>query len=617
MPSGGSRADRVEEMVSAPTIAGLPLPEALNRIASSAIESQDVRARLARIFEVEVPGGRGEFTDAPMGMAASELLGLAHEALRAHDERRPSGSFYTPSDVVAGVLDLCWPSTQPATVCDPAVGGGVFLLMAAERLRVEGVAPTEIVTERLFGADLDPLAVAVARAALLLWSLESGGAPAECPNLVVGDPIDGLRATWAAADDGFDLVVGNPPYLGQLRRSTARTAKQLARMREVLGPSVGPYTDSAVLFLLAGRRLAADGGRLAMLSPESALTARDAAPARHELLDHAEMEAMWVADEMVFDADVRVCAPVLSIGTGRATGDRSGVLSVRSGRRFERSVDVGEHRLRDAPTWGLVLAVVRGVPIPDLDLSHRLGEWCQATAGFRDEYYGIVPFVVEEAEARSMLGEGSGLDESMWPRLVTSGLVDPAAMSWGSRPCRFAKRAWHRPRIDLRALGAADPGLHKWAVDRLVPKIVVATQTRVVEAVVDDGGNWFPSTPTISVEPDSAPLWDIAAVLSAPAVSAWAMFTYCGGALSGDAVKLAASQVLDIPLPVDRDAFGDAVAKFRAASKVSDPVTRLESLHTFGSAMEVAYGVTAEVTDWWLGRLPQQAETQDSASSSH
>ena len=35
-----------------------------------------------------------------------------------------------------------------------------------------------------------------------------------------------------------------------------------------------------------------------------------------------------------------------------------------------------------------------------------------------------------------------------------------------------------------------------------MPKVVVATQTRVVEAAVDPTGEWIPSTPVVSVHAD-------------------------------------------------------------------------------------------------------------------
>ncbi len=617
MPSGTADDEYVREVLAVPGVAELGAREVLARVAVSLAEDPGAAAQVADILGSETYGGLVGLPSRPAEVASAPLLGLIHQALQSRDARRAAGVYYTPPEIVDGVLGLSWPTTAPMTVCDLSVGGGAFLLGAADRLRHGGVDPVEILRERLWGSDVDPLAVAVARSALLLWSLEVAGEPIECPNIVTGDPLDQLSDLFPTLPRGFELVVGNPPFLGQLRQSTARTNQDLMRLRGVLGSAVGPYTDSAVLFLLAAERLTVPGGRVAMLVPESVLTARDAATARGELLDRADLEAIWVADEAVFDAAVRVCAPVLVRREPDSEPVHRRAVRVSIGRRFLDRPQIDGSGLNRAPTWGLLLAGARGVPMPDLDTASCLGEWCGATAGFRDQYYGVAPYVTEEADLVRGADAEAGIDESTWPRLVTSGLVDPAACLWGRRNCRFAKQKWLRPRIDLAALALADPVLHRWVRARLAPKLVVATQTRVLEVAADEMGTWFPSTPTISVAPDGDRLWQVAATLSAPAVSAWAMVRYGGSALSGDAVKLAASQILEIPLPVDRDALTEGAALFRQASNAVDDTQRAGTLEAFAAAMQAAYSVSSNITEWWLGRLPGAAPRQPAASSSH
>ena len=60
-------------------------------------------------------------------------------------------------------------------------------------------------------------------------------------------------------------------------------------------------------------------------------------------------------------------------------------------------------------------------------------------------------------------------------------------------------RRWRRPAVDLVGLRAADPAVARWVDDLQVPKVLVATQTRVGEAVVDEVGAWVPSVPMIAV----------------------------------------------------------------------------------------------------------------------
>jgi hypothetical protein len=176
------------------------------------------------------------------------------------------------------------------------------------------------------------------------------------------------------------------------------------------------------------------------------------------------------------------------------------------------------------------------------------------------------------------------------PLLITSGLVDVACVRWGERGTRFGGQRYAHPRVDPAKL--AGP-VARWVAQRLVPKIVVATQTKVIEAAVDRGGDWVPSTPVISVHTDVDHLWGVAALLTAPGVSAWALRHHGGAALNPGAIKLSARQVLDVPLPADEAAWHEAATAL-AVGRILDA----------GRAMSRAFGTGEDVFEWWRARLP-------------
>jgi hypothetical protein len=131
--------------------------------------------------------------------------------------------------------------------------------------------------------------------------------------------------------------------------------------------------------------------------------------------------------------------------------------------------------------------------------------------------------------------------------------------------------------------------------DRLVPKVLVATQTRVLEVLPDPDGRLVPSVPVVAVAGED--VWSIAAALSAPPVSAWALHRAAGAALTADAVKLSAKQILDVPLPSDREVW-EGVARRLAAHDIEAP--------EFARLMTRAYGLPDDhpVVGWWLARVP-------------
>jgi hypothetical protein len=472
----------------------------------------------------------------------------AYERSLSPAKRRAGGVHYTPPDAADELVALALDGLRAAPmVCDPACGGGAFLLAAARALERRGLARRTIVEKHLWGADVDVAAVGIATKQLAEWA---GGAPA---HVVVGDPLLDGASAWPCGAPAFDAVVGNPPFLNQLERATVRgrdlTAALAARFSVRV---VRPYTDTAWLFLLAACQLARPGGRVALIQPQSLLASRDAAPIRRAVADQGAIVALWTdGGRRLFDASVEVCAPVIALG---AAG--------------------GDHE------WAGLLADATGVPPVELRGEGKVGDVAIALAGFRDEYYGLVPFV----------GEAADLVRSA--PLVTSGLIDLGTCAWGERPARFAKRRWQAPAVDLDTV-AADPQAAAWVTRQRVPKVVLATQTRVMEAAVDADGSWIASVPTIAVVAPADQLWALAATLCAPAISAWALRRTAGSALSAGAIKLSASAVLDIPLPADRVAWSRGTELLAAGE-----------LDAFGAAMGDAYGIDDDgnLLAWWRAR---------------
>ena len=166
------------------------------------------------------------------------------------------------------------------------------------------------------------------------------------------------------------------------------------------------------------------------------------------------------------------------------------------------------------------------------------------------------------------------------------------------------KVVFDAPRVELDQLSFE---LKQWADERLVPKILVATQSRVIEAIVDESGDLLPSVPVETFEAEDTSLWDIAALLSSPHVSAIAATRLLGSALSDDALKLSAQDLLSLPLPRNDRPWRRAGLLFQEASGEEDQSRRLELLRESASEMCRAYAVddASDLLRWWMERLPR------------
>lgn len=462
-------------------------------------------------------------------------------------ERRRLGAWYTPAALVDFVLDRAADvrGGPVSRVVDPACGDGRFLAAAARRWP----------DAQTVGIDLDGDAVHAARAAL--------------PDATIVHD-DALARVWDDAGT-YDLVVGNPPFLSQLATATARPG------RSNLGG--GPYADTAALFVsLALDLVRPDGGCVALVLPQSFVAVRDVAPIRQQILDEATPAALWVAGGPMFDAAVNTIVLVVQRG-----GQPPSHVARWFGPTFEPRPP-GEVP-SSGRSWSSLIADLLGVP-PVAPMRHddgpqTVGDIAVVTADFRDQYYGLMGAVVDDPEPSAQR-----------PRLVTAGLVGVGGHSWGRRSVRFGKEPFAHPCVDLARL--SEP-LQAWAARRLVPKVIVATQTRVLEACGDHDGSLVPSVPVVSVVPtDPSDVDFLTAVMCSPHASAWAATRAIGAGLSLDAIKLSASQVAEIPLPpaVARPAVIDAATFLRSGD-----------LGRYAELMGEAYGFTSPaLLDWWLPR---------------
>lgn len=169
----------------------------------------------------------GDCLSSEMSSCYESALTPVSKVTLDRSRRISQGSFYTPAWLaeLAGQLafqDLASVTggmpRQPA-VCDPSVGGGDFLVkvLSLARRSTQAGTPCE---PRLVGVDVDEQALALTR--FRLWFHD-----AVAPVLLRGDSLlallppseSGQRSSWSAIfremglKSGFDLVLGNPPYV--------------------------------------------------------------------------------------------------------------------------------------------------------------------------------------------------------------------------------------------------------------------------------------------------------------------------------------------------------------------------------------------------------------------
>lgn len=206
---------------------------------------------------------------------------------------------------------------------------------AGEGWRLTSTERKRILTAHIFGVDIDTQAVEVTKLSLLLKVLE-GETDSQiallhdralpdlennirCGNsLIASDFLADRQADlleddavlrvnpfdWesefssAAADGGFDSVIGNPPYV--LLQDEFRDDEQLAYFRDRY--AVAAYKlDTYHLFIERGLQLTKRGGVCAMITPSNFLTNNHLASLRKLILERTKVRELLVVDGGVFE----------------------------------------------------------------------------------------------------------------------------------------------------------------------------------------------------------------------------------------------------------------------------------------------------------------------------
>lgn len=497
---------------------------------------------------------------------------------------RKTGAWFTGPREVALLLDRAMPAAPGVRwrACDPACGTGHVLAAAAMRLNEQGWAGPRI-ARALAGMDVDPMAVAIARVRM---AVRFGGGLAAWRRAVrVGDAL--ATGTWQGAR--FDAVVGNPPFLGQLSARSARTERERQARRIRFGGAVTRYADESAAFILLGTELA-PRGCVVLVQPCSVLAASDARGVREACAATHALHEVAMLPARAFGAAVRTC--IVSLRAGRMA------------RAVARDEAGGAHavpaaRLR-AGRWGAALASVRGVPEASLTGAGTLGSIGAFDADFRQHYYGL------KGRVRATRGRAPARGEHP---LVTSGAIGPATLSWSTRATRIHGRDLRRPVVRASDL-VADPVMGPWLAARSVPKVLVAMQTAVPEAWVDDRGRALPSVPVVSARPSRpGDLWKLAAAIMAPPIAAEAWWRHGGSGMSPGALRLSARDLAAMPAPAVAAAWTRGARALRAWQRRPASVAARQA---FATAMCDAYRVPAgasrrALVAWWEASVERAA----------
>jgi hypothetical protein len=276
---------------------GTPLP--LDEPLAGARLSNEALLGAIRALSLVKPRDGGAWRRVDFGNLGAEELGSVYESLLelipryddeqlaytletlAGNERKESGSYYTPTSLVECLLDsaldplldeACSRDTPEVrvsslldiTVCDPACGSGHFLVAAARRIakRVaaeetgESEPPNAVVRAALrrvtgrciYGVDINPMAAELAKVSLWIEALEPGRPLSYLDqNVRVGNSLLGVTPALLAEglpDTAFTPIEGDDHKVAAALKK--QNASERQGQHDLFSPSGIPVTNAVL-----------------------------------------------------------------------------------------------------------------------------------------------------------------------------------------------------------------------------------------------------------------------------------------------------------------------------------------------------------------------------------
>ncbi len=227
-----------------------------------------------------------------------DIIGYIYQSIRSRSEKKKSGQFFTPGDIVSYMIDLSFAKIENITkarIFDPACGSGQFLIEAYKKLLIsykaqgihEELAKHLIIKRNLFANDTDPLAAKIAEYNIRkISNLKDVKTNIQSLNYLYRDDFefsDGYKT-----DGKYDLIIGNPPWGSTLSPVEKKYFRKSYR-------SAVSGINTFTLFIERSCLLLKPNGYISFLTPEAYLNIKAHKASRQMILENNSIIniAMW------------------------------------------------------------------------------------------------------------------------------------------------------------------------------------------------------------------------------------------------------------------------------------------------------------------------------------
>lgn len=391
---------------------------------------------------------------------------------------------------------------QNIRVLDPACGSGAFLVYAfdylmAENKRVDEILGGSLVSSdeyvrdilrnNLFGVDLNEESVEITKLSLWLKTAQPGkklttldGNIKSGNSLIESAAAAGTKAfEWKKEfpavfkNGGFDVVVGNPPYVNAMDIKKYSPEAEFKFLKENYDTAVGSI-DLYIYFFEKGLKLLKDGGKLTYISPNRFLSASYGKTLREWLIENFVISSLVdYSDKNVFE-DASTYPVITFINKKKADQPYTlyaGKIDEETKQPVLRPFDSSKLTILNDSILGFLLNdkidITENVFNKSVSLKRAGSINATSTAKEADEYAPLI-------------NDRDGL------KIINTGTIDPYVSLWGVKVFTKKGGKFLAPYLtqDANLLSQNRLGLYK------SPKIIISKIGLTCEAFYDEKGEY-------------------------------------------------------------------------------------------------------------------------------
>lgn len=337
------------------------------------------------------------------------------------------------------------------------------------------------------------------------------------------------------AVDGFDIVIGNPPYIDS--ETMTLVMPQMREIYSTLYDTAKGNWDMFVIFVELGMKLASSSGVFSFIIPNKIIAAKYADKIRERLSLNTMIEIRDYSRVKVFaEAAVYPCTVVGLMGNERNESLLFTTMSSQKDIKF--GFNISRSMFESCPYWDVYFQSPEVVEIVKRLLLHpKMDDYCQfdiTGAATVTEAYLIKEYLMDQYQSVNTF------------KMINTGTIDPYKNLWGIVPMTYIKGRYQFPRVKLCDV----EHMNKVRLQQSrANKIIVAGMSSRLEAVLDNGEIMAGKSTTILTSSNIEKLKVLLAFINSKTATWLTRILFNSLKMAGGYLNYGSREILSIPIP--------------------------------------------------------------------